>query len=359
MITSSKINSILLTLLIFAASFFSDRFIPNSLLTIPLLIASITSALITQFGIIKLKEQKIGQIIRREGPKQHYNKSGTPTMGGIFIIPVGLIVGSLISINGESSEKLIAICGITLAFMVIGGLDDWKSLSNQTNKGLNAQEKINLEAIVAIVFLYFSASQGWIDSSISLAFGISLPLGILIWPLSLFVFLAQSNATNLTDGLDGLASGCGALTFAGLAIQLMLRGNNGDPVIAGFCMAMAGAWLGFLLHNNHPARIFMGDAGSLAMGGSLSAVALLSDSLWPLLIMGGVFLIESLSVIFQVIIFKITKILFGKGYRIFRMAPLHHHFEIQGTKEYVVVKYFWLSSVFLVILGLIFRPNIL
>ena len=170
------------------------------------------------------------------------------------------------------------------------------------------------------------------------------------------MFLAESNATNLTDGLDGLASGCGALVFAGLAIQLMLRGHSGDPAMAGFCMSMAGAWLGFLIHNRNPARAFMGDTGSLAMGAALSAVALLTDSLWPLLVMGGVFLAESVSVIVQVWVFKATKGPDGQGRRIFRMAPLHHHFELGGTSERTVVPCFWLMTAALVLLGLLLRP---
>jgi UDP-N-acetylmuramyl pentapeptide phosphotransferase/UDP-N-acetylglucosamine-1-phosphate transferase len=134
-----------------------------------------------------------------------------------------------------------------------------------------------------------------------------LPLGLLIWPLGLFVFVAESNATNLTDGLDGLAGGCGAVVFTGMALQLMLRGHGGDPSLAAFCAAMAGCWLGFLSQNRYPAKVFMGDTGSLAMGAALTAVALLSDSLWPLLLMGGVFLAESLSVILQVWVYKATK----------------------------------------------------
>ena len=160
----------------------------------------------------------------------------------------------------------------------------------------------------------------------------------------------------VTDGLDGLASGCGALVFTGLAVQLMLRGNNGDPALAGFCAAMAGAWLGFLMHNRNPARAFMGDTGSLAMGAALSAVALLSDSLWPLLVMGGIFLAESLSVIVQVWVFKATKGPDGQGKRVFRMAPLHHHFELGGTSERSVVPCFWLVTAGLVVLGLLLRP---
>ena len=169
-------------------------------------------------------------------------------------------------------------------------------------------------------------------------------------------FLAESNATNLTDGLDGLAGGCGAVVFTGMALQLMLRGDSGDPSLAAFCAAMAGCWLGFLSQNRHPARVFMGDTGSLAMGASLTAVALLSDSLWPLLLMGGVFLAESISVILQVWVYKATKDENGKGRRLFRMAPLHHHFELGGTPEQGVVLGLWGTSVLLVVLGLVLRP---
>jgi len=168
--------------------------------------------------------------------------------------------------------------------------------------------------------------------------------------------MAESTGTNLPDGLDGLAAGCGAVVFTGLGLQLMLRGHEGDPALAGFCAAMAGAWLGFLVHNRHPARVFMGDTGSLAMGACLAAVALLSNSLWPLLLMGGVFLAESLSVIVQVWVFKATKGPDGQGRRIFRMAPLHHHFEVGGASEQQVVLGFWGTSLLLVILGLLLLP---
>ena len=213
-----------------------------------------------------------------------------------------------------------------------------------------------LQTTAALIFLAIAAWQGWINSTVALPFGQNLPLGLLIWPLGLFVFLAESNATNLTDGLDGLASGCGALVFTGLALQLMLRGNHGDPALAGFCMTMAGTWLGFLVFNRHPARVFMGDTGSLAMGAALTAVALLSNSLWPLLVMGGVFLAESLSVIIQVWVFKATKGADGEGRRIFRMAPLHHHFELGGTNERTLVPCFWTATAAFVVLGLYLRP---
>ena len=243
---------------------------------------------------------RMGQFIREEGPKAHQSKAGTPTMGGLLVVPVGVILGSLITRDTVASQQLLSLAALTLAFMLIGGIDDWSSLTKHTNTGLTARGKLLLQAMSAAAFLAIAAWQGWISNSIALPFGLELPLGLLIWPLGLFVVLAESNATNLTDGLDGLASGCGALVFTGLALQLMLRGDNGDPALAGFCMTMAGAWLGFLVHNRNPARAFMGDTGSLAMGAALSGVALLSNSLWPLLVMGGVFVAESLSVIIPV-----------------------------------------------------------
>ena len=339
------------------AAFASDRWIPNSLLSLPLLASMLISAVITWWGIPRLRALKMGQVIRTEGPEAHHSKSGTPTMGGLLVVPVGVITGCLISWDGRSADQLLAVGLVTLAYMVIGGVDDWSSLTKRTNTGLKPRGKILLQSAAAIVFLGWSAWQGWIPEAVHLPNGLLIPFGWLIWPLGLFVFLAESNATNLTDGLDGLASGCGALVFTGLGLQLMLRGNAGDPALAGFCLAMAGCWLGFLIHNRNPARVFMGDTGSLAMGASLSAVALLSNSLWPLLVMGGVFLAESLSVIIQVWVFKITKGPDGVGRRVFRMAPLHHHFELGGTVEQTVVPMFWLATAGLVMLGIVLRPT--
>jgi phospho-N-acetylmuramoyl-pentapeptide-transferase len=252
------------------------------------------------------------------------------------------------------------VAAITLAFLAIGAFDDWRSLTRQTNTGLTPRGKLLLQGAAALLFLLWAGFGGWLGAGaagdVGLPFGWVLPLGLLIWPLALFVFLAESNATNLTDGLDGLAAGCGAIVFTGMGLQLMLRGNDGDPSLAAFCVAMAGCWLGFLSQNRHPARVFMGDTGSLAMGAALTGVALLSDSLWPLLLMGGVFLAESLSVILQVWVFKATKGPDGQGRRLFRMAPLHHHFELSGLSEQQVVLSFWGVSLILVLLGLLLRP---
>jgi phospho-N-acetylmuramoyl-pentapeptide-transferase len=278
-------------------------------------------------------------------------------MGGLLVVPVGVLIGGLIT---PSDPRLLAVAAITLAYMAIGAVDDWRSLTKQTNTGLTPKGKLALQAGAALLFLIWAATGGWMGATeagdVALALGWVLPLGLLIWPLGLFVFLAESNATNLTDGLDGLAAGCGSVVFTGLGLQLMLRGNQGDPALAAFCLAMAGCWLGFLAHNRNPARLFMGDTGSLAMGAALSGVALLSNSLWPLLVMGGVFLVESLSVIVQVWVFKATKGPDGVGKRVFRMAPLHHHFELGGMAEQQVVINFWTASLILVGVGLLLLP---
>jgi phospho-N-acetylmuramoyl-pentapeptide-transferase len=347
----------LLGFLLLGACLLSDGLVANSMLTLPLVIAALISWGVTAWGVPKLRALKLGQVIREEGPKAHQSKAGTPTMGGLLVVPVGVLIGGLIT---PSDPRLLAVAAITLAYMAIGAVDDWRSLTKQTNTGLTPKGKLALQAGAALLFLIWAATGGWMGATeagdVALPLGWVLPLGLLIWPLGLFVFVAESNATNLTDGLDGLAAGCGSVVFTGLGLQLMLRGNQGDPALAAFCLAMAGCWLGFLAHNRNPARLFMGDTGSLAMGAALSAVALLSNSLWPLLVMGGVFLAESLSVIVQVWVFKATKGPDGVGKRVFRMAPLHHHFELGGMAEQQVVINFWAASLLLVGVGLLLLP---
>jgi phospho-N-acetylmuramoyl-pentapeptide-transferase len=357
-LSGSSPAAVLLALVLLVACLLSDRLVPNSFLTLPLVLAGLVAAATTAWGVPRLRRLKLGQVIRQEGPQSHRSKAGTPTMGGLLVVPVGVLVGGLIS---PRDPRLLALAAITLATMAIGAIDDWRSLTRRTNTGLTPRGKLLLQAGVALLFLVWAWQGQWFGvaeaGTIALPFGWLLPLGLLIWPLGLFVVLAESNATNLTDGLDGLAAGCGAVVFSGMALQLMLRGNAGDPALAGFCAAMAGCWLGFLTQNRHPARVFMGDTGSLAMGAALSAVALLSNSLWPLLLMGGVFLAESLSVILQVWVFKATKGPDGQGRRLFRMAPLHHHFELGGLPEQGVVLAFWGISLGLVLLGLVLLPT--
>jgi phospho-N-acetylmuramoyl-pentapeptide-transferase len=356
-VPDGRLPAALLALIVLGACLAADWRVSNSMLSLPLLVALAVSAGVAAWGVPRLRRLKLGQVIRDEGPQAHQSKAGTPTMGGLLVVPVGVLVGALVA---PTDPRLLAVAAVTLAFMAIGAVDDWRSLTRQTNTGLTPRGKLLLQGGAALLFLIWAALGGWLGGAaagdVGLPFGWILPLGLLIWPLGLFVFLAESNATNLTDGLDGLAAGCGAIVFSGLGLQLMLRGNDGDPALAAFCLAMAGCWLGFLSQNRHPARVFMGDTGSLAMGAALSAVALLGDSLWPLLLMGGVFLAESLSVILQVWVFKATKGPDGQGRRLFRMAPLHHHFELGGLSEERVVLAFWGASLILVLLGLLLRP---
>ncbi len=355
---SPRLAATLLSVVLVAACLLSDLRVANSMLTLPLLLAGLISWAVTAWGVPHLRELKLGQVIREEGPQGHLSKAGTPTMGGLLVVPVGVIVGGLVS---PGDPRLLAVGAVTLAYLAVGAVDDWRSLTRRTNTGLTPRGKLLLQAAAALLFLIWAAQGQWLaggnPGDVALPLGWILPLGLLIWPLGLFVFLAESNATNLTDGLDGLAAGCGAVVFTGMGLQLMLRGNGGDPALAAFSVAMAGCWLGFLAHNRHPARLFMGDTGSLAMGAALSAVALLSNSLWPLLLMGGVFLAESLSVILQVWVFKATKNpATGQGRRLFRMAPLHHHFELGGLPEQQVVLRFWAVSLALVLLALVLLP---
>ena len=356
-VPDGRLPAALLALIVLGACLAADWRVSNSMLSLPLLVAFAVSTGVAAWGVPRLRRLKLGQVIRDEGPQAHQSKAGTPTMGGLLVVPVGVLVGALVA---PTDPRLLAVAAVTMAFMAIGAVDDWRSLTRQTNTGLTPRGKLLLQGGAALLFLIWAALGGWLGGAaagdVGLPFGWILPLGLLIWPLGLFVFLAESNATNLTDGLDGLAAGCGAIVFSGLGLQLMLRGNDGDPALAAFCLAMAGCWLGFLSQNRHPARVFMGDTGSLAMGAALSAVALLGDSLWPLLLMGGVFLAESLSVILQVWVFKATKGPDGQGRRLFRMAPLHHHFELGGLGEERVVLAFWGASLILVVLGLLLRP---
>ena len=341
----------LLILLCLTFSFVLDRQLGPLRLSGPLLLAGLLATFACAGGLPLLQRAGAGQVIRSDGPRSHLRKGGTPTMGGLLLVPCGVLVGVLVA---PQDPRLPVVACVTLAFMAIGGIDDWRSLRRQANAGLTPTAKLLLQALLGATFLLWCGLQGWMPQQVSLPWGWELPLGILIWPLGLFVFLAESNATNLLDGLDGLAAGCGALVLLGLAAELMLRPLP-DPGLAGFCAAMAGAWLAFLLFNRQPARMFMGDTGSLAMGACLSAVALLADSLPALLVMGALLVAESLSVVLQVGWFKLSRRLGGEGRRLLRMAPLHHHFELGGWSEQRVVLTFWTASALCVSLGLLIQ----
>lgn len=310
---------------------------------------SISTALVAGIGYLAiplLKRLKMGQFIREDGPQAHLKKAGTPTMGGVFVVPTGVILGTIWS---QFNPDAIAVALTSLGYLAIGGVDDWKSLSNRKNEGLTPKGKLLLQTAIAIAFCGWAIySRGNGITNVYLPFNLVLPLGLLFWGLAVFTLLAESNATNLTDGVDGLAGGTGAIALAGLAVIILPR----EPQLAIFCICLSGSYLGFVVHNRNKAKVFMGDTGSLALGGALAAVGILTQNIWVLLILSGIFAVEALSVMLQVGYYKATKDAEGKGKRLFKMAPIHHHLELSGWTETQVVGVFYAIEVVLVLIGL-------
>ncbi|MBE9118024.1 phospho-N-acetylmuramoyl-pentapeptide-transferase [Lusitaniella coriacea LEGE 07157] len=317
-------------------------------LTIPLLTCALVSGGIGYWIVPLLQRLKAGQVMQDDGLKSHLKKAGTPTMGGIFFIPVAVALALFWS---GFSPMVLAVSAVTLAYMSIGWIDDWKILQLQSNKGISPRMKLALQIIVAAAFcIWVFLSQPASITSIALPLGLTLPLGIVFWIIAGFVLVAESNSTNITDGVDGLASGTCAIALLGLAALI----SANTPDLALFCACLSGSCLGFIVHNRNPAKVFMGDTGSLALGGALAAVGILSQNLWGLFIISGIFFIESLSVIAQVSYYKATKDSNGKGKRLLRMAPIHHHLELCGWSETQIVGAFYLISFGLAILGILF-----
>jgi phospho-N-acetylmuramoyl-pentapeptide-transferase len=262
-------------------------------------------------------------------------------MGGIFIVPVGV---ALAAIWSGFHPDVLAAGLLTLAFGAVGWLDDWQILVQKSNKGIAPRTKLLLLAIAAVVFCLWMGLTRSVDA-IALPFHLALPLGLLFWPLAMFVLLGSSNATNLTDGMDGLAAGTGAIALMGLAILI----GPAHPELGTFCACVAGSYLGFLWHNSNPAKVFMGDTGSLALGGALAAAALLGNMLWGLAVVGAIFIWETITVMVQVGYYKATKDPNGVGKRFFKMAPYHNHLELRGWYETQVVGVFYLVGMLLVL----------
>lgn len=309
------------------------------------LVAAIVAAgfvLITgPFFIPELHKLKFGQSIREEGPKSHQKKSGTPTMGGIMII-LGITFGTLAAAPW-TPEVLLAVF-IMLGHFVLGFLDDYIKVVKKRNLGLKARQKLAGQILIAVVTMYVATQVLGIDTDIWIpGLDANVSLGVLYYPLVLFVLVGTSNAVNLTDGLDGLAAGTVAIAASAFAAVSVLTGH-GD--LSYFCVAMAAACLAFLRFNAHPAKVFMGDTGSLALGGALAAVGILTHTELLLVVIGFVFVCEALSVIIQVISFQTT------GKRVFRMSPIHHHFELGGWSEWKVVTVFWCVGLLASVLGL-------
>ncbi len=310
--------------------------------------------------IRRLSIHQIGQTVRQDGPPTHFDKVGTPTMGGLLIL-VSVIFSTLLW--ADLDNRFVQITLFTCFFFgVIGWWDDYQKLIHKDPRGMGSRNKFlsqSLIALVAALFLYQTATTP-VETSLIIPFfkDIAIPLGILFIPLVYFVIVGTSNAVNLTDGLDGLAIVPTAMVAAGLGIFCYMSGHavfseylaipkiQGAGEIAVFCSAMVGAGLGFLWFNTYPAQVFMGDIGSLSLGASLGVIAVIARQELVLFIMGGIFVLETVSVILQVASYK----LFGK--RIFRMAPIHHHFELKGWPEPRVIVRFWIISLILVLIGL-------
>jgi phospho-N-acetylmuramoyl-pentapeptide-transferase len=310
--------------------------------------------------IRKLSSYKIGQQVRDDGPQSHLSKAGTPTMGGALIL-VSIAISTLLW-SDLSSEKVWLVLGVTLSFGLIGGVDDYKKLVFGNSKGLSAKTKYFWQTVCGVLAAYFifSHAKTPIETTMIVPFmkNVLIPLGGFFIVLSYLVIVGCSNAVNLTDGLDGLAimptvMVAGALgVFAYATGHLTFATYLGIPYVAGvgelaiFCGTIVGAGLGFLWFNTYPAQVFMGDVGALALGAALGVIAIYVRQELVLVIMGGVFVMETVSVILQVGSYKLT------GKRIFRMAPIHHHFELKGWPEPRVIVRFWIITVVLVLIGL-------
>jgi phospho-N-acetylmuramoyl-pentapeptide-transferase len=340
-------------------------------ITLRAVLATLTALTISfvvgPFMIRKLTQYKVGQSVRDDGPQTHLIKAGTPTMGGALIL-VAIAVSTLLWAD-LTNRFVWVVLVTTLGFGIIGWVDDWRKVVHRNPKGLSAGAKYFWQSVIGAgvaIYLYTTAATP-AETTLIVPFfkNLVIPLGAVSFiVLTYLVIVGSSNAVNLTDGLDGLAImptvmvGSALALFAYVAGHLYFSRYLGIPYVAGagelmvFCAAMAGAGLGFLWFNAYPAEVFMGDVGALALGAALGVVAVIVRQEIVLFIMGGVFVMETLSVATQVTYFRYTKKKYGVGRRIFLMAPLHHHYEQKGWKETQVVVRFWIITMMLVLVGL-------
>jgi len=312
-----------------------------------LMISFLITVLLSPIFIPFLRRLKFGQSIREDGPESHMKKSGTPTMGGIMIV-LSIVITTLIMVQkllpAPISYETWLLIFVIVGYGMLGFIDDFIKVALKRNLGLTSRQKMLGQIIIALIFFMILQFYGFPTY-------IKIPGTHLQWELGgayailiIFMLVGSSNAVNLTDGLDGLLAGTAAIAFGAFAI-LSWNGFAQNEVTV-FALAAVGSLLGFLVFNAHPAKVFMGDTGSLALGGAIAAIAILTKLEIILVIIGGVFVIETLSVIIQVISFKTT------GKRIFKMSPLHHHYELIGWSEWRVVTTFWLVGLIFAALGI-------
>ncbi|MFQ3788271.1 phospho-N-acetylmuramoyl-pentapeptide-transferase [Halomonas sp. A29] len=354
-------------MLLFLANFlaqYQSAFNVFNYLTLRMILGTMTALLLClwlgPWMIRRLVERQIGQAVRDDGPQSHLSKAGTPTMGGAMIL-MAIAVSTLLWAD-LANRFVWVVLVVTLGFGAIGWVDDYRKVVEKNPRGLPARWKYFWQSVIGLgtaVMLYLTATSAVETSLIVPLFkDIVIPLGVFYVVLTYLVIVGSSNAVNLTDGLDGLAIMPTVMVAMGLAIFAYASGNAvfanylqipnivGAGELAVFCATIAGAGLGFLWFNTYPAQVFMGDVGALALGAALGVVAVIVRQEIVLFIMGGIFVLETISVILQVGSYKLT------GRRIFRMAPLHHHYELKGWPEPRVIVRFWIITVVLVLVGL-------
>lgn len=311
---------------------------------IALVTAFLFTAILSPVYIPYLRKLKFGQSIREEGPQWHQKKSGTPTMGGLMFLTAILIVTLVVSsIYQILSAEIIMLLIVTISFGVLGFIDDYIKVVQKRNLGLTSKQKLLGQIMIsAVVYAILMATN--FDTTVAIpGTETAFEFGWFYFILMLIMLVGTSNAVNLTDGLDGLVAGSSVISFLAFAWIAYSLGMND---VALFALTVTGAMAGFLLVNVHPAKIFMGDTGSLALGGGLAMLAVLTKNELLLIVIGGVFVIETLSVIIQVASFKL------RGKRVFKMSPIHHHFEMSGWSEWRVVIVFWTAGLLFALTGL-------
>jgi phospho-N-acetylmuramoyl-pentapeptide-transferase len=309
-----------------------------------IIMAFLITVLLAPVFIPFLRRLKFGQSIRDEGPQSHQIKTGTPTMGGIvFLVSIVITTFVMTGKYSEPGPETYLMILVTVGFGLLGFLDDFIKVVMKRNLGLTSKQKLLGQIVISVIF-YLIFKQNDFPTTVSIPLtDISFELGWFYCLFIIFWLVGFSNAVNLTDGLDGLVSGTSAIAFGALAV---LAWNQSQYDVAIFGVAVVGAVLGFLVFNAHPAKVFMGDTGSLALGGAIATIAILTKLEIILILIGGVFVIETLSVILQVASFKTT------GKRIFKMSPLHHHYELVGWSEWRVVVTFWTVGLLFAVLGI-------
>lgn len=310
------------------------------------IIAFIITAVLVPVLIPTLKRMKFGQSIREEGPESHMKKTGTPTMGGLTFLISAIVTTLIASFFVDTASPLLLLVFVTLGFGLIGFIDDYIIVVKKNNQGLTSKQKFLAQIVIAVIFFVVAKGMNAFDfsTSINLPFtDISIPLSFAYVIFIIFWQVGFSNAVNLTDGLDGLATGLSIIGFSMYAVMSFVLAQ---PAIGLFCVIMVAALAGFLPYNINPAKVFMGDTGSLALGGIFATISIMLNQELSLLFVGLVFVLETLSVMIQVTSFKLT------GKRVFKMSPLHHHFELVGWSEWKVVGVFWTVGLISGLIGL-------